>query len=122
MSVLPYVSNAVIVRLFAAPAVDVALPVIFKRVAVPALTVTLRRSVVAALIEPSVTVIVADAAWYNRITPLFTPLTVATPDVNVIAVTVPKFVATPTSSLTVAVVTGFADAFAPENVNDLLPT
>jgi hypothetical protein len=53
------------------------------------------------LTTPAATVILAVSALYNLITPLFAPTTAATPVVNVIAVAVPKFVATPALVVTV---------------------
>ena len=101
-----------IVRAWAAPAVCVAEPVTTRRDAAAELTVGEELPE----IEPSVTETVGLSTLYSFITPLFEPATVATPVVNVIVVAVPKLVATPVLSLTVGVVAGFVEMFAPLNV------
>jgi hypothetical protein len=84
-------------------------------------TVTESRSIPRALIEPSVTEIVALSALYNLIEPLLPPLVVATPLTKVIDVPVPKFTARPELLVTVGAVTGSLEEFAPENVSVFAP-
>ena len=112
MSVLPYGSVAVIVRVARRLRSASAEPVTTEAVAAAALTVSPELPE----IEPSVTETVGLSALYSFITPLFAPATVATPLVNVIVVAVPKLVAAPVLSLTVGVVAGFVELFAPLNV------
>src|SRR5947208_8218545 len=86
---------------------------------IAALAVTVRRSVPAALIVPSVTAIVAVSALNSVITPLEAPETLARPLLKVIVVAVPKFTAVPVLLVTVGLVTGLVDAFAPEKVRQM---
>jgi hypothetical protein len=52
---------------------------------------------------------------------LLPPLTVATPALKLIGVTVPNVMAEPLLFVTVGAVTGDGDEFAPENVSDFSP-
>ena len=70
--------------------------------AVVAETVTDRRLPASVESDPSVTDTAAAPAAYNAITPLAPEETDATPDVKVMVVGIPKSIATPLLSFTVA--------------------
>src|SRR5437764_371902 len=102
------------VAVCAFPAVCDAEPVTTSLLALAALTVTERRSVLVALMVPSVTAIVADSASYSVME------LVATPPVKVSAVVEPKLIAVLELLVAVGVVPP-ALGLAPENVRFLLP-
>jgi hypothetical protein len=84
-------------------------------------TVTVRRSVPLAEMDPSVTAMVAVSAFDRRIRPFAPPDTVASPATNEIAVVPPKEMAVPLAFATVGGVTGSGEEEAPENTRFFVP-
>ena len=111
---------AVTVTVWAAPATWLLEPVTFSREAAAGVTLTVSRSVPAALRVPSLTAIVADSTLYSFIEPT-PPAVLETPAVNVLVVAVPKFVAAAALFVTVGRVTGLVELLAPEKVRFFEP-
>ena len=103
------------VTVWLAPAVNVMVAGV-----VALITVTARPTVLPGPTTPSVTLIVADSASTRVITPLFDPLTVASPLTNLMGVAVPNGTAAPDLSVTVGFVP-FALSSAPLKVSALSP-
>ena len=104
--------------MFVAPAVCEVEPVTANYVAEPVLTLTVKRSAPLVVIAPWVATMLAVSTLYSVIE---RPVVLATPLVNVSAVSEPKLIALLELFVTVGVVAGLLEALAPEKVMLWLP-